>query len=172
MAAIDDVLNGIKDDSVQAAKQQLQSLLQQAKADSSQFAQQNAADLELWLVQLSKGELDQNEFNALVAAQRSKAEQWVNTQAIAGQARARDLTLTVLDIAVQKIAPGEIPPERRGQRLSGSGVGTKRIMAWEGPRASFLLVAAPERTCGRQSAFHLAQAPRVPANHLLGFQAG
>ena len=105
MAAIDDVLNGIKDDSVQAAKQQLQSLLQQAKADSSQFAHQNAADLELWLVQLSKGKLDHDEFNALVAAQRSKAEQWVNTQAIAGQARARDLTLTVLDIAVQKIAP-------------------------------------------------------------------
>ena len=105
MAAIDDVLNGIKDDSVQAAKQQLQSLLQQAKADSSQFAQQNAADLELWLVQLSKGKLDHDEFNALVAAQRSKAEQWVNTQAIAGQARARDLTLTVLDIAVRKIAP-------------------------------------------------------------------
>jgi hypothetical protein len=105
MAAIDDVLNGIKDDSVQAAKDELQSLLQQAKSDSSQFAQENAADLEKWLVQLSKGELDQDEFNALIAAQRSKAEQWVNTQAIGGQARARDLTLKVLDIAVQKIAP-------------------------------------------------------------------
>jgi hypothetical protein len=97
MAAIDDVLNGIKDDSVQAAKQQLQDLLQQAKADSSEFAKENAADLEQWLVQLSKGELNQDEFTT--------AEQWVNTQAIAGQGRARDLTLTVLDIAVQKIAP-------------------------------------------------------------------
>jgi len=105
MATIDDVLNGIKDDSVQAAKKQLQDLLQQAKADSSEFAKENAADLEQWLVQLSKGELDQDEFNALIAAQRATAEQWVNTQAIAGQGRARDLTLTVLDIAVQKIAP-------------------------------------------------------------------
>jgi hypothetical protein len=105
MAAIDDVLNGIKDQSVQAAKDELQGLLQQAKADSSQFAQQNAAQLEQWLLQLSKGELNQDEFNALVAAQRSKAEQWVNTQAIGGQARARDLTLKVLDIAVTKVAP-------------------------------------------------------------------
>jgi hypothetical protein len=105
MAAIDDVLNGIKDDSVQAAKQQLQDLLQQAKTDSREFAKENAADLEQWLVQLSKGELNQTEFNALIEAQRATAEQWVNTQAIAGQARARDLTLSVLDIAVQKIAP-------------------------------------------------------------------
>jgi hypothetical protein len=105
MAAIDDVLNGIKDDSVQAAKQQLQSLLQQAKTDSGEFAQQNAADLEQWLVELSQGKMTQAEFNALIAAQRATAEQWINTQAIAGQARARDLTLNVLDIAVQKIAP-------------------------------------------------------------------
>jgi hypothetical protein len=108
MAAIDDILNGIKDESVQAAKDELQSLLQQAKTDSSQFAQQNAANLEQWLVQLSQGQLSQDEFNALIAAQRSTAEQWVNTQAIAGQARARDLTLKVLDIAVQKIAPAVI----------------------------------------------------------------
>ena len=37
MAAIDDVLNGIKDDSVKAAKEQLQSLLQQAKTDSREL---------------------------------------------------------------------------------------------------------------------------------------
>jgi hypothetical protein len=105
MAEIDNVLNGIKDESVQAAKNELQSLLQQAKSDSNQFAQENAADLEKWLLQLSKGELDQDEFEALIAAQRSKAEQWVNTQAIGGQTRARALTLKVLDIAVQKVAP-------------------------------------------------------------------
>ena len=108
MAAIDDVLNGIKDDSVQAAKQQLETLLQQAKADSRQFAQENAALLEKWLVQLRQGQLSQEDFNELIAEQRAEAEQWANTQAIAGQARARDLTLNVLDIAVQKIAPAVI----------------------------------------------------------------
>ena len=108
MAAIDDVLNGIKDDSVKAAKEQLQNLLQQAKTDSREFAQENAAMLEKWLVQLQQGELSQEDFNELIEEQRALAEQWANTQAIAGQARARDLTLNVLDIAVQKIAPAVI----------------------------------------------------------------
>ena len=43
--------------------------------------------------------------NELIEAQRAAAEQFVNTQAIAGQARARELTPTVLDLAVKKVAP-------------------------------------------------------------------
>ena len=105
MAKFDDVLNEIKDDSVQAAKDQLQSLLKQAKGDSSAFARQNAASLEQWIVELRDGDLDEDEFNELIEAQRAAAEQFVNTQAIQGQARARELTLTVLDIAVKKVVP-------------------------------------------------------------------
>jgi hypothetical protein len=105
MAKFEDVLDEIKDDSVQAAKTQLQSLLQKAKADSSAFARKNAAALEEWIVELRNGDLDQDEFNELIEAQRAAAEQFVNTQAIAGKARARELTLTVLDIAVKKVAP-------------------------------------------------------------------
>src|SRR6476661_1852432 len=105
MAAIDDTLNSIKDASIEAAKAQLQSLLQQAKADGNEFAQENATMLEQWLVQLGKGELNKAEFNDLIDEQRALAEQFVNTQEIAGQARARDLTLNLLDIAAQKIAP-------------------------------------------------------------------
>lgn len=105
MPAFDDVLDEIKDDSVTAAKTQLQTLLQQAKADSSAFARENAASLERWIVDLRNGDLDQEEFNELIEAQRAAAEQFVNTQAIAGKARARELTLTVLDIAVKKVVP-------------------------------------------------------------------
>jgi hypothetical protein len=105
MPAFDDILDEIKDDSVTAAKTQLQSLLQQAKADSSAFARENAAALERWIVDLRNGDLDQEEFNELIEAQRAAAEQFVNTQAVAGQARARELTLTVLDIAVKKVVP-------------------------------------------------------------------
>jgi len=105
MAEFDDVLNEIKDDSVKAAKDELQSLLQQAKADSSAFARENAAALERWIVELRNGDLDEDEFNELIEAQRAAAEQFINTQAIGGQARARELTLTVLDIAVKKVVP-------------------------------------------------------------------
>lgn len=105
MGAFDDVLNEIKDSSVQAAKTQLQDLLRQAEGDSSAFARQNAASLERWIVELRDGELDQDDFNELIEAQRAAAEQFVNTQAIAGQARARQLTLDVIDIAVTKVVP-------------------------------------------------------------------
>ena len=105
MPAFDDILDEIKDDSVTAAKTQLQGLLQQAKADSSAFARENAAALERWIVDLRNGVLDQEEFNELIEAQRAAAEQFVNTQAISGKARARELTLTVLDIAVKKVVP-------------------------------------------------------------------
>src|SRR6476646_52435 len=119
MAAIDDALNCLKDDSIQAAKAQLQSLLQQAKADGNQFAQENATMLEQWLVQLGKGELNKAEFNDLIDEQRALAEQFVNTQEIAGQARARDLTLNLLDIAAQKIAPVLISSLGSGGKTSG-----------------------------------------------------
>ena len=69
------------------------------------FARENAASLERWIVELRDGDLDQGEFNELVDAQRAAAEQFVNTQAIAGQARARELTLNVIDIAVTKVVP-------------------------------------------------------------------
>lgn len=105
MPSFDDVLSEIKDESVQAAKTQLQGLLQEAKADSSAFARENAAALERWIVQLRSGDLDRGEFNELIEAQRAAAEQFVNTQAIEGKAKARELTLTVLDIAVKKVVP-------------------------------------------------------------------
>jgi hypothetical protein len=119
MAAIDDTLNSIKDDSIQAAKTQLQNLLQQAKADSSEFAQENAIMLEGWLVQLGKGELNKDEFDDLIDEQRGLVEQFINTQEIAGRSRARDLTLNLLDIAAQKIAPVLISSLGSGGKTSG-----------------------------------------------------
>ena len=104
-SSFDNVLSEITDDSVKQAKQQLQDLLQQAKADSSEFARQNAALLENAIVDLRNGDIDQEDFNLFIEEQRAAEEQFLNTQAIAGQARARELTLTVLDIAAKKIAP-------------------------------------------------------------------
>ena len=105
MDKLEEALNSIKDDSLQAAKTQLQSLLQQAKAEGSEFAKDNAAMLEQWLIELSEGKLNKTEFDALIDDQRALAEEFVNTQEIVGRGRARDLTLNVLDIAAKKIAP-------------------------------------------------------------------
>src|SRR5438045_1102584 len=107
-SSFDNVLSEITDESVKQAKQQLQDLLEQAKGDSSEFARQNAALLEGAIVDLRNGEIDEEDFNLFIEEQRAAAEQFLNTQAIGGQARARELTFTILDIAAKKIAPAVI----------------------------------------------------------------
>src|SRR5205823_12931767 len=92
-------------DTVHTAKDHRRKSLQQDKAQSSAFAQKNAASLAESIVELHDGDLDQEESNERIEAQRAAAAKFVNTQAITGQARARELTLPVLDIAVKKIAP-------------------------------------------------------------------
>jgi hypothetical protein len=105
MSALDDTLNSIKDDSLTDAKATLQNLLQQLKADSSKFAQDSAALVEQWLVELGQGKLTKPQFDDLIDEQRSAAQQFTNTETIAGTARARDLALNVLDIAAKKVGP-------------------------------------------------------------------
>jgi hypothetical protein len=105
MPSFKNVLNEIGDASADAAKEELRRLLAEAKSDTSAFARDNAKRLEKWIVDLHTGELDQEEFNELIAAQRAAAEQFVNTRAIEGRARARDLTVKVIDVAVRKVVP-------------------------------------------------------------------
>lgn len=105
MPSFDDVLDEIKDESAQEIKAKLKSLLQQAKEDSRAFVRHNAAALQQWVVERSTGELDQDEFDQLVAAQEAAAEQFLNTQAIEAQVRTRELTVTVIGIAAKKVVP-------------------------------------------------------------------
>jgi excinuclease UvrABC ATPase subunit len=99
-SAFDGVLDRIKDDSVKATRTS-----QVCSASQGRFERVCQKCSGARNVELSNGDLNQAEFNELIEAQRAAAEQFVNTQAIAGQARARELTLTVLDIAVTKVAP-------------------------------------------------------------------
>ena len=58
-----------------------------------------------WIVLLSNGEIDKEEFDDLIAAQKLAAEQFVNTQEIGAQARTQRLTMQILDLTITKIAP-------------------------------------------------------------------
>ena len=105
MSALDDTLNSIKDDSLKDAKATLQNLIQQLKADSTKFGQDSGALVEQWLIQLGQGKLTKDQFDFLIDEQRGAAEQFANTEQIAGAARARDLALNVLDIAAKQVGP-------------------------------------------------------------------
>ena len=102
---LDSVLNEISDSSVADAKQELQSLLADAKGDSATFFQQNARKLEERLVLVSKGKLDQDDFNFFVENQKRAAQIFIDSQPPQAQERAERLTIHVLEVAATKIVP-------------------------------------------------------------------
>jgi polyhydroxyalkanoate synthesis regulator phasin len=102
---LDSVLNQISDSSVDAAKKELQDLLADAKGDSASFFQENARKLEDRLVLVSKGELDQDDFNFFVENQKRAAQIFIDSQPPQAQERAERLTIHVLEVAATKIVP-------------------------------------------------------------------
>ena len=105
---LDSVLNEISDSSVAAAKQELRSLLADAKGSSASFFQKNARKLEERLVLVSKGKLDREDFDFFVENQKRAAKIFIDSQPAQAQERAERLTIHVLDIAATRIVPALI----------------------------------------------------------------
>jgi polyhydroxyalkanoate synthesis regulator phasin len=99
------VLDQINDSTVADAKEELQNLLADAKGNSATFFQQNAQKLEERLVLVSKGELDQDDFNFFVENQKRAAQIFIDSQPPQEQERAERLTIHVLEVAATKIVP-------------------------------------------------------------------
>ena len=102
---LDSVLNEVSDSSVADAKNELQSLLADAKGDSASFFQKNAEKLEQRLVLVSKGELDQDDFDFFVEEQKRAAQIFIDSQPPQAQERAEKLTIHLLEVAATKIVP-------------------------------------------------------------------
>jgi polyhydroxyalkanoate synthesis regulator phasin len=102
---LDSVLNQITDSSVDDAKKELQNLLADAKGDSASFFQENAKKLEDRLLLVSKGELDQEDFNFFVENQKRAAQIFIDSQPPQAQERAEKLTIHILEVAATKIVP-------------------------------------------------------------------
>src|SRR6266516_4486067 len=83
---LDSVLDQVNDSTVADAKKELQNLLADAKGDSATFFQQNAQKLEERLVLVSKGELDQDDFNFFVENQKRAAQIFIASRIRSGQA--------------------------------------------------------------------------------------
>jgi polyhydroxyalkanoate synthesis regulator phasin len=99
------VLDQVNDSTVADAKKELQNLLADAKGDSATFFQQNAQKLEERLVLVSKGELDQDDFNFFVESQKRAAQIFIDSQPPQAQERAEKLTIHLLEVAAAKIVP-------------------------------------------------------------------
>jgi hypothetical protein len=105
---LDSVLDQVSDSTVADAKKELQNLLADAKGNSATFFQQNAKKLEERLVLVSKGELDQDDFNFFVENQKRAAQIFIDSQPPQAQERAEKLTIHLLEVAATKIVPALI----------------------------------------------------------------
>ena len=114
MSEIDKTLNQIESDSIQAAREQFQQLLTEAKGSADAFVKDNAGKIENWVVMLSEGRIDKEEFDDLMADQKLAAQQFLNTQTIGAQAHGQHLTLQLLDLTATKIVPAllAVKPQR------------------------------------------------------------
>jgi uncharacterized membrane protein YheB (UPF0754 family) len=98
---LDSALGKVSDESVAAAKEELQDLLAQAKGDTTELVRQNAKELEERLVLLKKRKIDKEDFDFFVENQKRDLRVFIDSQPAQAQERAEKLTLHVLEIAAR-----------------------------------------------------------------------
>ena len=105
MSSLKDALDQIKDPTVADAKTQFEQLINEGKAASEAFIKSSAEQLEQWTIDVSNGNMSQDEFDNLVSSQTILAQDFVASQALAAQKRAEDLTIKTAELAATKIVP-------------------------------------------------------------------
>lgn len=105
MSNLKDALDQIKDPTVADAKTQFEQLINEGKAASEAFIKSSAEQLEQWTIDVSNGNMSQDEFDNLVSSQAIIAKNFVASQALAAQERAEKLTIKTAQLAATKIVP-------------------------------------------------------------------
>ena len=104
-STITDILSGITDPALSAAKNELTDLISTAESDTDAFIQANAQHLQDWLADVKSGAMSQDEFNELVDAEKIVAKDFALRQVEAAQERTEQLTVQILELAAEKIVP-------------------------------------------------------------------
>lgn len=107
---VEDVLNEIKEVSLQTVKEEFKQLLQDAFTDSSDFIKKTAERVATWTVLLGSGQLNRGQYERLLKDQKSLAEQHVNTVQIAVRSRVQKIAYRLLDIAIDILSKAIIIP--------------------------------------------------------------
>jgi len=105
MPGLKEILDEIKDEALDAAREELKNLLSNAKDDAHEFVKDNAQKIEKWLVMLANKELGKSEFDALMRARRRILRQHLNTLEIEARTRLRKITTGLASLVTHKIVP-------------------------------------------------------------------
>ena|SRR6266478_903915 len=100
MANVDTILRSIEDQIKTLAEKLFKQYTNQALGDARDFLQKSKADLQRWVEELAKGEIDEDEFRSLVRGQIDVAEMRALKQTGLAQAQIDAFTNGVVDIIV------------------------------------------------------------------------
>jgi hypothetical protein len=100
MLNIDNILKNIEEQSRSLAEKLFKQYVQEALTDVRDFLRKSKANLERWAQELTRREIDKDEFKSLVQGQLDVAEMRALKQAGLAQVRIDIFTSGVLDIVV------------------------------------------------------------------------
>jgi len=103
MKDINEILDTIKDQSIEELKSEFKGLLKEASGDSLDFVKKSAASTVRWLSLKAEGLLTEEEVKSLLEARKKEALVFMNTQSIAARAKIQKLVCRLLDIAVNSL---------------------------------------------------------------------
>ena len=103
MSSLKDILNNTSKELLSESKDEVLKLFSQALSSNNDFAKKNAAKIERWIIKLSEGEIDREEFVCLVVAQKMKLDQYLNTVALKFRSETENKTNEVITIIINKV---------------------------------------------------------------------
>jgi hypothetical protein len=103
MVNIDNVLKSIEEQSKSLVEKLFKQYTQQAFTDISDFLRKSKADLERWIQELARGQIDKDEFKSVVQGQLDVAEMRALKQAGLARVRIDIFNSGVLDIVVSAV---------------------------------------------------------------------
>ena len=109
MSAVEEIFKDLKDEGGKLVKDEFNSLLNEGLSEKDELIKDNAKKVQEWVLALATKKLTPRDFEALIAAQKRKMEQYINTKEIQVRAQAEKLALGLLDLALKKVLPLIIP---------------------------------------------------------------
>ncbi len=102
MSTLDELINTTGDEAKDLIKTNLLELIQGAKSEAETVAKETGEKIEKWLVLKVKGEIDSDELEALLNSRRRTVRQFLNSQEISVRARLEKVTISLIDLILNK----------------------------------------------------------------------
>lgn len=103
MATIDEVIASLKGDAAKLIKDELKDLLTLARDDTDKIIRETGTKIAGWIVLRAKGELTDEELEALLYSRDQLLRQYKNTLEIKAKARLEKIAVGLVNLVLDKI---------------------------------------------------------------------